>query len=454
MDKELADASLRRVMIAIFKILSKEVCQGKYPCFPPDKIEIIGRGRIKLPASYSAPDLRTALRLFGATLYYLRSGESEINNESIKLDGYPAIDSVYWPLMQYLLSGNAYDLTQVRTLMGGTGTIGPWLKKQSAKGRIWLAAKGAAAFSGPASFAKRKFGGIYRMIKWFISKTLVWIAVIAAYSCFIYFFNFFMASAILISVLLLLLAIFNLIIFDTSLMHWQKRRIRDISCGILLMLMVFFAFLSPVITVVKNPILIDRRSGEFAARLDPDNPDYPQTWKNSFINLFAYRIQAGIPIKGSVKDDFGTLHLVISYDVKGDGYVEAWKKWHNREALEADIKHQLEEIKIKQKNELAESDSSAKTEPQKQIKLEIEADIPDDAKKGIQTMAAALVDQEMKRTKRAMRETKTLNLVRSELTESPLSQYLTFSVSYYLPPPPPEEKTQKDTVAFHGKTKQ
>jgi len=453
MDKELADASLRRVMIAIFKILSKEVCQGKYPCFPPDKIEIIGRGKIKLPASYFAPDLRTALRLFGATLYYLRTGESEINNESIKLDGYPAIDSAYWPLIQYLLSGNAYDLTQVRALMGGTSTIGPWLKKQSAKSRSWLAAKGVVAYGGAVNFAKIRCGGIYRMIKWFISKTLVWIAVVAAYSCFVYFFYFF-ASVILISGLLLLLAIVNLIIFDTSLMHWQKRRIRDISAGIFLTLMVFFVFLSPIIGVARSPILVDRRSGEFAARLDPDNPDYPQTWKNIFINLFAYRIEVGLPIKGSIKDDFGTLHLVISYDVKGDGYVEAWEKWHNREALEADIKHQLEEVKIKQKNELAESANSAKTEPEKQIKLEIEADIPDDVKKGIQTMAAALVNQEMKRTKLAMRETKTLNLVRSELTKGPLSQYLTFGVSYYVPPPPPEEKTQKDTVAFHSKTKQ
>ena len=153
--------------------------------------------------------------------------------------------------------------------------------------------------------------------------------------------------------------------------------------------------------------------------------------------MFSDRIEKGIPVKGWLNYNFGYLQTTVNYDVVAVKYAEAWKKWHDQEALEADIKQQLDQIKQQQEKERQEK-AAAKTVPQQQVKLEITADIADDAKSNIQSMAAKVADQEVRRLLRIEQERRTLNELTQTLNKSVVGQFLAFSVRRYAPPPPPE----------------
>ena len=113
--KTIGDASLMKVFRFLLKELKRKTEDGLYPVFPPEKIEILGNGKILHETKNGVTDLRECLRQLGVTMYHLAVGESEHNKTSYQIDGYlnRPLDSELWPVLALLLSGKAFSIPQI-----------------------------------------------------------------------------------------------------------------------------------------------------------------------------------------------------------------------------------------------------------------------------------------------------------------------------------------------------
>lgn len=105
--------------------------------------------------------------------------------------------------------------------------------------------------------------------------------------------------------------------------------------------------------IENNEILIDRKSGEFVARLPINKSDKLLTWDKRIINHFKYKIVPGIPAQGEFKEvvmvKSGSwaceLPVMINYEINSkDAYETARKKWKNSAAMQEAIDRTFNDI--------------------------------------------------------------------------------------------------------------
>ena len=368
--KTIGDASLMKVFRFLLKELKRKTEDGLYPVFPPEKIEILGNGKILHETKNGVTDLRECLRQLGVTMYHLAVGESEHNKTSYQIDGYlnRPLDSELWPVLALLLSGKAFSIPQIedaisrkkkvieyfRTTAISAGAIIQQNFMDSARKLILL----PGALPGKvAAVARRNWSMI--LSRSAIVLVLASVVEIIWYWMFNWPFSYgggiFVNSALFVAGFI---AIYNAT-FDSGVSHSTRNVMGYLFLPLVIGLMFVYAATSFVVflpikevqTPVKDySILIGRKSGDFIGRLPLNADDWQFIWKPQAdiwsINHLKYKVVPGIPLKhyfertytfkdGSAAYDFPAR---IYYRIKADRreeYVGAWKKWKNAENMES-----------------------------------------------------------------------------------------------------------------------
>ncbi|MFA6096339.1 MAG: hypothetical protein WC788_01780 [Candidatus Paceibacterota bacterium] len=95
------DEELLKSFERLFLMYGKAAEEGKYYIF--QKQDILTE-EIDLGSRETATSLEEGLHELGKVIYLFATGRCEDNDRSIKLDGYPKIDSIMWPILELLLS--------------------------------------------------------------------------------------------------------------------------------------------------------------------------------------------------------------------------------------------------------------------------------------------------------------------------------------------------------------
>ncbi|MFA6096335.1 MAG: hypothetical protein WC788_01760 [Candidatus Paceibacterota bacterium] len=95
------DEELLKSFERLFLMYGKAAEEGKYYIF--QKQDILTE-EIDLGSRETATSLEEGLHELGKVIYLFATGRCEDNDRSIKLDGYPKIDSIMWPVLEVLLS--------------------------------------------------------------------------------------------------------------------------------------------------------------------------------------------------------------------------------------------------------------------------------------------------------------------------------------------------------------
>lgn len=92
------------------------------------------------------------------------------------------------------------------------------------------------------------------------------------------------------------------------------------------------------------PVLVDRRSGEFVARLPLDEKDNLLIWNSVFINHFKYKVTQGLPLNASFNANFVVYDNSLShkfvfkvdYEIgpEKESYAKALKQWRTKDEVE------------------------------------------------------------------------------------------------------------------------
>jgi len=96
------DESLFAALKKLFMLYAKEARNGgKYYIFLPE--DVLAE-KIDLRSRQTAASMEDGLHELGKLIYFLATKESEDTDPSIRIDGYPPIDSIVWAMLQIMLS--------------------------------------------------------------------------------------------------------------------------------------------------------------------------------------------------------------------------------------------------------------------------------------------------------------------------------------------------------------
>lgn len=398
--KTIDNGALMKVFRALLKELKQKTEERVYPIFPPEKIEILGSGKILYEAKNGVTDLRECLRQLGVTMYHLASGESEYNKTSYQIDGYlnRPLDSELWPILALLLSGKAFSIPQIEDAISRKKKVMEYLR---------TAANGAGAltrqnFINPARKLILMLGAIpgktaaaaQRNWSWILKPSASILAVASLFEIVWYWvFNwpFSNAGGILFYTFLFIGGF--IVIAVTTFDNDVNESIRNVMIYLCLPLMIiamlayattsFIAFVPAKDgkTPIENySVLIDRKTGDFMGRLPLSEGDARFVWKKQpeiwHINHLKYKVVPGIPLEDYVEatyefeDGARTYELPakIYYKIKAERreeYVKAWKKWKNaknlKSALLSEISNKTVPIMNNRFPEILESLDKTKT---------------------------------------------------------------------------------------------
>lgn len=451
MNNRMSDHNLGVVISFLFAEFTKAAGRGVYLFFPPEKIEIISDNKVRFEAKEKSQTLRDGLREFGVTLYHLYSGKSELNCESYQLDGYPAIDSEYWLAIDFMLSGKAYSLPEVRKSLGVLGPLErcSHILRSGAdfilKFISVLTAKIMAKFKALALLIirhlcqlaisgwrgiKSKAGRVRpsAVFKTMLILLLFSMAVFVGYN----FYRGLGEVLIGIAIVVVILVIRFIILVNSNISDDQAYSVFSKYFTALMALLVFLTFTAPVIGVRNNYILAERGTGKFVARLPLDLNDTDKVWPSRFINLFRYKPTIGIPISGNVSRSlYKQMEFFVAYRIKPDKYEAVWKKWGDRQELEAAIHQQMDDLN----GSFAERLAFLKLPESKDYPatIDIKGDIDPHLVDSIKSKAQAVISGEIEnavaaarfgRLKSAMPQV--LGAVDDLLSSCPLTEFLDF----------------------------
>ncbi|MBI3684809.1 hypothetical protein HY250_00145 [Candidatus Azambacteria bacterium] len=357
-------------LIAVAKVLLNECAKGaqkgEYVSFPPNRIEIHRGRKIRFEAKNGVPDLRESFRRLGVTLYHLASGESEYCKESFRIDGYAQkpLQTKLWPVMSLLLSGNACSIVQVEREFNEATS---WAKEAQKSMRRAVSQIGGAIGRAVGAFWRQGSRMLRFLAPWIqrnqnrieTARDFTLLIGCLAEIVWYWIFNWRISGAIglflstLASVVVACFLMFGLRANSRRNLYW-----RTSACVIAVM--VLYASLSfwiPLSVYEKNPVedhavLVDRKSGEFVARLPLKIGDHFLTWEKNTINHFRYRVVPGVPVDGSFPKTFTfidgarriALPVTVDYRMmkKKEDFISVWQAWKDKEQLDRGIDKALD----------------------------------------------------------------------------------------------------------------
>lgn len=101
MTKNKTDDEIFRSLKNLFELYKKGAKDGKYYKFLPEDVMA---GKIDPGSRQTATSIEDGLHELGKSVYRAVTGVCEDNDPSIKIDGYPKIESFIWPVLEILLS--------------------------------------------------------------------------------------------------------------------------------------------------------------------------------------------------------------------------------------------------------------------------------------------------------------------------------------------------------------
>jgi hypothetical protein len=363
------DRELAIVARNLFQKIKEGLKLGVYPVFPPDKIVILENGKLDFETENGAKDLRECLHKFGATLYHLATGESEFNKAaSYSIDGYTKpVESKYWPLMEYLLSGQAHNIPKIEDMLS-------WKKEYAQKAndfKILAVSKLKSAYTFTAAkivSAVKIFPTLIRAmalkisdlkqiesdaaVKWII--TLSCIGIAALILCYFNFNALFSSNRgmILLSIPLIVISVFTLAIFNDN---------HHVGCvGIIFLLILLYgatSFWAPMWHELKedeNPVIVDRKTEMIVGKLPHNKNDHYLEWKSPWINHFKYKVVQGLPKSLSFPKQYSSsdgkhtcnLSEQIEYSIPENyqAYSKALKRWPTTKQIEASVNTEINKL--------------------------------------------------------------------------------------------------------------
>lgn len=371
MKAKISDQTLCRIFRILFSIFKKSALNGEYPIFPPEKVEIISRTAVRYEVRGTAKTLREGLKYLGATLYHLATGESEFNNESIRLDGYNTpLDSRYWPAIEHLLSAQAFSLPQVEMMFSRKYQL---FNRAKTAMLTLLSGLGRASIAIIGYLIRKSLSLAGRFWDWWENDCLTLIVMVFIGLAIIfsivqgkYFTAFgpiilFLIFILLGFVLLLLLAAISELL-GRGLSKEKKDRILTIlitiNLPVFLSVYAFFVFCFPLKTMSaegaystkQNAVMTERSTGEFIGRLPLNKSDdflvLPEAklWnilKTAwFFNPIKHQVVPGLPLKGEIalesKEAGSTMKIKFSCQ-DPQRFVAAWEKFRTEEGLKQEL---------------------------------------------------------------------------------------------------------------------
>ena len=335
------DKTLLRIAKTLFKELKKGDSDNKGDkesrllVFPPEKVEIHAKGNITFEAEpKEGMSLRECLRLFGVTLYHLATGQSE-HNATVD---YQPLDSKLWPLISFLLSGQAFNLPRIE--------------------------KKIKDFSGWSEF-KRVFDSKY-LPKIKIGTIPLIVVLCLIEEIWLWGFSRPYSSGVALVAFIFIFSIGIAVILCNfkKLPYWIGLLTTILYMGLFAATSFLATYTTSSMyhdTSIKNcSIIVDRTTGEFVARLPLAPGDETLVWPNRIVKLWKHKVVPGIPYQGKIDIEIPlvdgnkkfTLSPIINYRIASpELFAAAWQEWQNKQSLELFIKQTLDERVIPKLNE-------------------------------------------------------------------------------------------------------
>ncbi|MBU0649159.1 hypothetical protein KJ969_03640 [Patescibacteria group bacterium] len=375
------DKSLCRIFKVLFKDLKNKADNGEYPIFPPEKIEILRRGKIRFESKNGADDLRESLRLLGVTIYHVATGESEHNKECYAIDGYTKpLESELWPALDLMLSGNACSIPQIEDMARTRIQIGKAIKNALLwpLKMLWLVL--GAIIVRPVRFM---FGYLKRHRQTIneAATLILFLASVAEIGFYLWFcwpfssLGLFIFTAIHAIVVIVLTAL----ALHEKINYAYGPLLLAGMCLYAASSFIYISEGSPFITTEMGPaykinddlIMVERKTGEFTARLPKLVNDKFLAWDKRYINHFKHKVTAGVPRRGVIETALElnqafyhgvalpqtvfSLPVKIDYQITGSGacnvpgcpkgnYAAILNKYKTREPLEQEVRKQLQKL--------------------------------------------------------------------------------------------------------------
>ncbi|MEK7653421.1 MAG: hypothetical protein AAB358_03005 [Patescibacteria group bacterium] len=440
----ISDADLGWIFWTLFQALKKSAKKGRYISFQAESIEFIGERKIRFKTGDDFSNLRQSLRALGVLMYYLATGQSELHNESIMLDGYLPLASEHWRAISFLLSGQAFSLPQLETMLvkpksqiaarlklivlwplSVLALIAAWFKKIPGLTKKIM---------GWAKNEKVVVGGRITALAILTSATII---IIVWY--FAFWFSFFTSwSLILLPVVIisifLIIGIVIALIFFSSRLEPPKLFLPEIFYFLLLVIsLVLFSFHVPVNKkhIAKEAVLVNRQTGEFAGRLELKKDDEFLVWPHYFINPLVWKLAPGILPEKKLAVAKNGFSFILAYQIlTKEKYIAAWQKWGEQAKLEADLQALFDSLEVEEMTPSYEAE----------VRVKSGLGGPNDhLDEEIRTAAIMMIDNQIEELREKFKsDIKTkqgliADAVKEKLKSSPLAEFFHFSCS---PAPP------------------
>ena len=396
-EKSDMDRKILTLLRVMFKLVKKAEKNNKFPIFSPLGVLITSKRKVQLKINGTTNKVSESLRTLGLTVYHLIKGESEINRESYKFDGYESrpLDSLHWTILQYLLSGKANDLFYLKKYLS---RFDQWKKfvvrsfysiKDKIKRQKSINDRGSnRKFVNKSRSAINEKKIIKRLsFEWHWNIFFVWFTfsiylltqvalVIVAVLFFDFVEPFYHQNLILVIIPLFICFFFWILVlvlfpvFRPSASKWSRNCWIQVVLGLIIVGILFYragicAFATNVNGMESNSyqsfLVMDRFTGEVAGRISQDPNDkfflMKSAKKDSFINPLEYQIKTGLGLSGKFDYDFDLLGVqkdknVFSFKIKINyklkfknefDYLEFIKQWPINQRLENDLRKYLDD---------------------------------------------------------------------------------------------------------------
>lgn len=453
MNNRLNDDSLKVVISFLFAEFCKAAGRGVYLFFPAEKIEIIGRNQVRFEAKEKAGSLRQGLRDFGVTLYQLHTGKSEYNCESYQLDGYPPVESRYWPAIEHLLSGNAYNLPEAKRTLGIL-TPSQWLKFAAiyAGANVYSGLRTAAVSALSVieylalriarklrQAAIRSWPIIKKKIEDYFSQILTilmvqFLAAMIFFAVYNYYRNLGLLLIVMIPALASVIVMFLYLDSDHRISDNRKCAYMSVLLEFLAIALIGLSFTTMTFGVQYDTVIVERSTGGFVARLPLHLGGDFKVWPGYFINLFKYRPTPGLPLSGNLAMELNAnLPFTIQYQVRPDKYEDAWQKWKNRQVLEAAINLQMIHL-VAVLNKRLDYLQIPDVKDYK-VNVELQGDLDPKLAESIKSKAVSVITGDLENAVSGIRYEKlisrmpeVLGVINELIANSPLAEFLVFNI--------------------------
>ncbi len=356
------DKSLIAILQVLFKELKKGALQNRYYTFRPEDIEVLEKRKINFETIENAKDLRESLQELGKTAYKLVTGESYQAGQNSSQQ--QTEKASLWYFIMILLSGNVYSIPKVETLLNDIQKETLWqytawhsLCETSALvfKKILSAIKAIIVFFFflPVRFVRLiddKLDSINKILGTIFF--LGCIAEIIWYWKFNWSFSSGPATFLFTVVFVIIIPMLYNFTFDWSdnVMRGTLAVMRRLFLPLISLWMLLFASLSfwaPIpgspekngnTVVMDNAVIVERKTGNFVARLPLTEDDTAFIWESVFINHFKYKIVSGLPLSDMLfltytpSTSSKKFEITLYYDInKKDSYGYALQKFGTRQ---------------------------------------------------------------------------------------------------------------------------